>query len=81
MKTRKINIKKLVDYIYSNLVGVSNEKITVYKNENGSFSHTRDNEWLGGCTIKIVSIGFGDETPKSKAELKRIVEYKLSITE
>jgi len=78
MKTSKFNMKKLVDYINTNLLGTSNEVLNVYKNENGSFSNTRDSGWLGSCVQSIVNFKTGDETPKSKAEIKRMVEFYLS---
>jgi hypothetical protein len=78
MKTTKFNMKKLVNYINTNLLGTSNEVLNIYKNEDGSFLHTRDSGWLGGCVQKIVCFKTGDETPKSKAEIRRMVEYYIS---
>jgi hypothetical protein len=78
MKTAKFSMKKLVDYINTNLLGTSNEVLNIYKNQDGSFSHTRDSGWLGGCVQSIVNFRTGDETPKSKAEIKRMIEFNLS---
>lgn len=70
-------MKKLVNYVYSNLLGTSNEKLTVYKKEDGSFSHTRENGWLDEGQ-EIISLNFGDESPKNKRELKNIIVYRFA---
>jgi hypothetical protein len=72
--TKNAASRKLVDYVYNNLLGGNNEKITICKDAEGDFYHYRDNNYHSDIFVALNFI----ESPKTKKEIKSVIEFHLS---